>query len=160
MRKVPDAAPELGPEADVEPALPRDRSNVQTRLAASVLGLLAVAILGMWAFFLAQGFLSAGVVTIENNMLAIFHLTAECVMGLLLALAAWGVFAGRRWGAALALLAVGALIYSTLNSLGDTVRNKPNLTPILLVSLALGIASLGLLFPRRNRVVRWLGLEP
>lgn len=56
----------------------------------------------------------------------------------------------RLWGRPLAYVAGGMVIYSTINSLGESVKNTPSLTPVLVVSLVAVLVCFALLrFGRR-----------
>ena len=111
--------------------------GARDRVIAILMGLQGLAIVGTWAGFIAGGSFKDGIRTVEKDMYLGLHFTAEIVMGLLLIAGSAGLLAGRSWGQIVGLLGLGAVIYSTVNSMADTIRNKPALTPALLVSLAL-----------------------
>ena len=111
--------------------------GARDRVIAILMGLQGLAIVGTWAGFISGGSFKDGIRTIEKDMYLGLHFTAEIVMGLLLIAGSAGLLAGRSWGQIVGLLGLGAVIYSTVNSMADTIRNKPALTPALVVSLAL-----------------------
>jgi DMSO/TMAO reductase YedYZ heme-binding membrane subunit len=113
--------------------------DIRHRLSAIMMGVQGVAILGTWAGFLVGGSFKDGVRTVENNMYLGLHFVAEILMGLLLVVGSGGLLAKRSWGRIVKLLGLGSVIYSTINSMADTIRNKPALTPVLLVNLLLAI---------------------
>jgi hypothetical protein len=105
-------------------------------LAGTVTAAMGTIILAMWAAFARGGVFSGGLRTIENNQYLAFHVIAESVMGVLLAVGGAGLLLQRSWGRGVALLGWGAVVYSTINALGHTVKNDQKLTPVLLAALA------------------------
>lgn len=114
------------------------------RIAGVLLALLGAGVIGFWVVATAGGQFADGLATVAGENYLAFHVAAELLMGAL-ALAA-GLTLWLRWRGArsLALLSAGALIYSTINSMGYSFRTDPSLTPVFAISLALTLAALGL----------------
>lgn len=112
---------------------------------AVVVGLLLILIglfmLGFWARFILEGGLPQGLATVENNSLIVYHIAAESLIALLALAGGLGLVRGRLWGASTALTALGGLLYSTINSLGFSLRAAPELTPLLASVLAVVVLS-------------------
>jgi len=117
----------------------------QDLIVSILLTLVGFSMLGFWGMWLAQGNLVDGVNTVENNNYIVFHITAESIAGLIAILGAIGLFIGWQWGRSLAFIAGGMVIYSTINSLGDSVKNLPALTMPLVASLIVVFICFGLL---------------
>jgi hypothetical protein len=115
--------------------------KTRARVVAVAMGLQGVSILGTWVGFILGGSFKDGIRTIENNMYLGLHLVAETVMGTLLIVGSVGLLFERTWGRVVGLVGLGSVIYSTINSMADTLRNKPKLTPILLFNLVLAAAT-------------------
>jgi hypothetical protein len=111
------------------------------RLPEIVMGLQGLAIVGSWAGFIRGGAFKDGPKTVENNMYLGMHLLAEMTMGVLLITGSVGLLMDRTWGRAAGLLGLGSVTYSTINSMADTIRNKPKLTPLLLVNLVVAVVA-------------------
>jgi hypothetical protein len=126
----------------------RRRGHGGDTLPALVQAGQGLAILGMWAGYVRGGAFKDGARTVENNMFLGLHVVAETVMGVLLVIGSAGLLLRRAWGRAVGLLGLGAVIYSTLNGLADTLRNKPALTPVLLVNCLLASVTAGVLASR------------
>jgi hypothetical protein len=105
--------------------------------ATALLVVLGSGIIAMWTANLAGGWLAQGFRTVENNQLSVFHLSAELLMGATALAAGLALWRKLAWAPTAYLVAVGMMVYSTVNSLGHSVRNAPELTPILLGSLVL-----------------------
>lgn len=131
------------------------------RVPAYILLVLGSIILLMWAVFIASGVLEDGVRTVENNQYLVFHIAAECLMGFTLVAAGIGLMRKAAWADPAAFAGLGMTIYSTINSLAHSVRNEPGLTPVLVVSLALAVATLAMLAGTRltRRKVRASGRD-
>jgi hypothetical protein len=123
--------------------------NGENRLSAIVMGLQGVSILGMWSAYIFRGVFRDGIRTVENNMYLGLHLLAEMVMGTLLIAGSIGVLLGRGWGRLVGLVGLGSVVYSTINSMADTIRNKPKLTPILVVNLVMALV-MAAMFARKR----------
>jgi len=119
-----------------------------------VVGLFLVAAglsaIGYWANFVLAGNMPDGLWTVENNTYIAFHIGAEGVTALLAVFGGLGLLRRRPWGAAVGLVALGGLLYSTVNSLAFSVLSAPELTPIFLGVLgAVLLSFIGLHFGRR-----------
>ncbi len=105
--------------------------------AGIVMGVLGAAIFISWSIYFAQGFLADGLLTIKNNSYVIFLLAIEMVMGITALLASWGLLRSRPWGRKVAFIAVGLMLYSTVNTLGGSLKEEDwFLTSIMLGGLA------------------------
>jgi hypothetical protein len=122
----------------------------QKNAVAIILALQGLAILGTWIGFIRAGAFKNGIRTVENNMYLGIHVLAEAIMGLLLVIGAVAMLLQKSWGRAVAIAGAGAVIYSTVNSMADTIRNKPNLTPVLLANLLIAAGAVFSL-ARRDR---------
>ncbi len=115
----------------------RTPSTGKITTAGIVLGVLGGAIFISWGMYLAQGFLTDGLLTIVNNSYAIFLLAIEMVMGSTALVAAWGLLRNRPWGRKVAFIAVGLMLYSTVNTLGGSLKDEDwFLTSIMVGGLA------------------------
>jgi hypothetical protein len=107
-------------------------------------------ILGYWAAFILQGGMTEGLWTVENNSYIIFHQAAEGITALLALIGGYGLLRGRHWGLATSLVALGALLYASLNALGFAVYALTELTPVLIGTLSAVLLSfVALRFGRR-----------
>jgi hypothetical protein len=115
------------------------RTPVWNRIVAALMLVQGVSIIGMWGAFIYGGVFRNGLRTVENNMYLGLHVLAEFMMGALLIAGSIGLLANCAWGRVVSAVGIGSVIYSTVNSMADTVRNKPNLTPILFGNLVLAV---------------------
>lgn len=97
-----------------------------------ILILIGFAIIAYWVNFAYRGNMPQGLWTVENNQYIVFHQAAEYLMALLAIVGGIGLLAGRGWGMATSLVALGALLYTSVNSLAFSLKSAPNLTPIFL----------------------------
>jgi uncharacterized membrane protein len=109
------------------------------RLSAIISVVQGLGILGLWASFVRGGVFKDGPRTVENNQYLGFHVAAEVLMGVLLVAGGVGLLLQRWWGAAVGLVAWGMVVYSAINALSHSTRNDQKLTPLLAVSIALGV---------------------
>lgn len=100
-----------------------------------VLILIGVAIIGYWVLYALRGNMPDGLWTVVNNQYIAYHQAAEVIMALLAVAGGFGLLSGRGWGMATSLAALGALLYTSVNSLANSVRNEPSFTPIFLAVL-------------------------
>jgi uncharacterized membrane protein len=107
----------------------------QSIFVGIILALVGLSMLSFWGMWLAQGTLVNGLNTVENNNYIVFHILAESLAGLAALRAAAGLFMGWQSGRRFVYIAGGMVIYSTINSLGESVKNLPSLTPVLIGSL-------------------------
>jgi hypothetical protein len=119
-----------------------------------ILALVGLNMLGFWAMWLAQGNLVDGVNTVENNNLIVFHILAESVAGIAALRAAVGLFMRWQSGQRFAYIAGGMVIYSAINSLGESVKNLPSLTPVLIGSLVAVLICFAFLWSERRMAKR------
>ncbi len=105
-----------------------------------ILILVGLAIMAYWVNFALKGNLPQGLWTVENNQYIAYHIGAEGLMALLAIVGGFGLLVGRGWGMATALVALGALLYTGVNSLAWSTKNAPGwaggLTPVFLGVLA------------------------
>ncbi len=94
--------------------------------------LLGLAIIIYWVNFVARGNLPQGLWTVEDGSYIAYHLAAEGLISLLAVVGGFGLLAGQGWGMATALVALGGLLYTSVNSLGYSVKSLPVLTPVFL----------------------------
>ena len=113
----------------------KEQRTWQSTCVGIILALLGLSMLGFWGMWLAQGNLIDGFKTVENNNYIVFHILAESIAGIAALRAAVGLFMRWQSGRRFVYIAGGMVIYSTINSLGDSVRNIPSLTPVLIGSL-------------------------
>jgi hypothetical protein len=119
-------------------------------LVGIVLILGGLAIIAYWAIFVTGGNMPEGLWTVVGNQYIAYHQAAELVMALLAIAGGFGLLIGRGWGMATSLAALGALLYTSVNSLGNSVRNEPPLTPIFLAVLGVTLVCfIALHFSRR-----------
>ncbi len=97
--------------------------------------LIGLAIIAYWVDFTYRGNMPQGLWTMENNQYIVFHQAAEYLMALLAIAGGLGLLAGRGWGMATSLVALGALLYTSINSLAYSLGSAPALTPIFLAVL-------------------------
>jgi len=81
----------------------------------------------------------------------ICHLVAEIATALTLIVAGLGALADGRWAASLRLVALGMLLYATINSLGYYV-GRPEGTPFVVLFGSLIVATLAVLVCYRDKV--------
>lgn len=107
--------------------------------SAIVVGVLLIligfAIIAYWVDFAYRGNMPQGLWTVENNQYIVFHQAAEYLMAILAIMGGFGLLAGRGWGMATSLVALGALLYTSVNSLAYSLKTATVLTPIFLAVL-------------------------
>ncbi|HCJ11367.1 MAG TPA: hypothetical protein DHW14_09445 [Clostridiales bacterium] len=119
-----------------------------------VVGLFLVAVglfmVGRWVGFVLAGNMPEGLWTVENDRYLVFRIGAEGTVALLAVLGGLGLLRGRPWGTATALVALGGLLHSTVDSLGFSLLSVPESSPLLLGVLGGVLLSfVGLHFGRR-----------
>jgi len=84
----------------------------------------------------------------ESNALMWPHWTAEYVTAAGLLLGAYGLFSDKSWGKEVALVSIGALAYTSINSLSWSLAEKERIAYAIpmLVSLTGACISLAILF--------------
>lgn len=117
-------------------ATARPAANRRERAIAAFLLVAGSAIVAIWILSLATGAFATGVFTYQDGNYPILHLIAELVMGALACAAGVGLWRGSRWGARLALFALGWMCYSAINSAGWAIANDPALLFPMIVTLA------------------------
>jgi len=119
-------------------------------LVGIVLLLVGLAIIAYWVIFVMRGNMPEGLWTVVGNQYIVYHQAAELGMALLAIAGGFGLLIGRGWGMATSLAALGALLYTSVNSLGNSIRNEPSLTPIFLAVLGVTLVCfIALHFSRR-----------
>lgn len=121
---------------------------------AAVVGLflilIGLGVIAFWVTYVFRGHMPQGIWTVENNVYIIYHQAAEVLAALLAIVGGFGLLMGRGWGMATSLAALGALLYSSINSLAHSVKNAPELTPIFLgVAGAVFLSFVALHYTRR-----------
>lgn len=115
-------------------------------------GLMGIALLGMWAMFLATG-QTPELVTAPVRF--VLHLAAEGLTALACIFAAWGWWMHRPWARSLYLLAMGLLLYAVLQAAGYFVeQGEPVFVAMFAFFTALTGAVLGWLVRPQSR--EWL----
>lgn len=112
------------------------RGRADTAVAA-VLMLLGLGTYAIWTMSLIGGAFSNGLLHYQDGNYPVLHLAAELLMGTAAVVAAVGLWRGHKWATSLALLAFGALTYSSINSAGWPIVNQP----VLLAPMALTLAA-------------------
>jgi len=110
-------------------------------LVGVILLLVGLAMILFWADFISSGGLDQGLATVDNNVFIVPHILAEVLTALLAIVGGFGLFIGRGWGMATALVALGGILYTSVNSLSHSLRNAPELTPVFLGVLAATLLS-------------------
>lgn len=133
---------------------PRNQPGSFTWLATLIGIALVVVGFGLaayWAgFALGRGNLPQGIWTVRGSTLVVFHLAAEFVTAFLAVVGGIGLLRGRGWGLATAFTALGALLYTSLNTLGWATLNAPRMVPVLAGGLvAVFLSFIALHFGRR-----------
>jgi hypothetical protein len=119
-------------------------------LAGIILVLAGIGIIAYWVVYVMGGNMPQGLWTVVGGQYIAYHQAAEFVMALLAIAGGFGLLLGRGWGMATSLAALGALLYTSINSLANSVRNAPSLTPVFLAVLGLSlICFIALHFSRR-----------
>jgi hypothetical protein len=109
--------------------------------------LLVVAGLGTFAIWIgylagnAFGQFPQGLFVYQDGNYPIFHVVAEGLMGVAALVAGGGLWRGTRWGRGLAMLALGMLGYSAINSSGWPLKNDPALLIPMVATLVLVIGA-------------------
>ncbi len=98
--------------------------------------LLGIAMIAYWADFVLRGNMPQGLWTMQNNQYLALHIGAEGLTALLALLGGIGLLVGRGWGMATALVALGGLLYTSINSLAYSLATEPTLTTVFLTVLA------------------------
>lgn len=104
---------------------------------AVVLILLGLGTYAVWAMSLFRGAFSSGLLHYQDGNYPVLHLTAELLMGTAAIAAGVSLWHGRKWATSMAMLAFGALTYSSINSAGWPIVNQP----VLLAPMALTLAA-------------------
>ena len=124
--------------------------NWAAALVGVLLVLIGLFVLGYWAIFILQGNMAGGLWTVENNAYIVFHQAAGVIMALLALVGGYGLLRGRHWGVSVSLVALGALLYASINALGFSVYALTELTPVLIATLGVVLLSfVALRFGRR-----------
>ena len=116
-----------------------------------VLILAGIGIVVYWVNYWLSGNMPDGLWTLANNQYVVYHQAAEGVMAILAIAGGFGLLLGRGWGMATSLAALGALLYTGINSLSFSFTTAPALTPVFLG--VLGFSLLGFIalhFSRRS----------
>lgn len=69
------------------------------------------------------------------------HLVAEFLMATLPAVGVIAWWSGRRWGAKILVLGLGAVIYASLNAIGWALANKPLLSIGMVIGLIIAVGT-------------------
>lgn len=107
--------------------------------------LLGLAIVAYWVRYVFAGNLAGGVFTVANGNYLAVHIAAEAVAALLAIVGGLGLLAARHWALATALAALGALLYTSINSMAYSLASAPALTPVfggVLVTVLLSFVAL------------------
>lgn len=104
-------------------------------LVGVLLILIGLAIIAYWVDFIYRGNMPEGLWTMVNGQYIVFHQAAEGLMAVLAIVGGLGLLAGRGWGMATSLAALGALLYTSVNSLAFSLVSAPTLVPIFLALL-------------------------
>jgi hypothetical protein len=121
----------------------RDRSKSRSqwtteRTIGILLALDGLAVISLWTLSLTSGAFGgmAGLFVYQDGNFPALHVTAEVLMGVLSIVSGIGLTREQSWARGLALVAVGMLGYSSINSAGWPLRNDPNLlVPIVATAL-------------------------
>jgi len=96
--------------------------------------LLGLSILGYWVIQLSGGYLTEGSSTIKGDSLAIWHVVAEMLAGLLSVISAFLILAHNPLGLRLGFFTCGMLLYTGLNSIGWGALHDPGLLVLYIIS--------------------------
>ena len=125
------------------------RSGAPLRASGEVvigvlLALDGVSILGLWTSSLTSGAFGGitGLFVYQEANFPILHVTAELLMGVLAVASGIALVHRQPWARGLALVALGMLGYSAINSAGWPIRNDPSLLVPMLATLTLAVISI------------------
>ncbi len=122
---------------------------LENRIVPSYMLFQGAVISGLWAIEIAKGRLDDGFFhSREDGRLFWPHMMAEFATAATLIIAAIGLFLEKEWGTKLGFVALGATVYTSLNSLHWSLAEKeryPTAIPMF-VSLGLSSASIVILF--------------
>ena len=105
-----------------------------------LLAIVGLGIIGFWLLHIFKGGLPQGIRTLESGGYIAFHISAELITGVLCTLSGIALALGVKWASMTALLAVGMLLYTSINSLSwKEVRNRPVLSVIFVFPALIAI---------------------
>jgi len=100
----------------------------ENHIVPTYMALQGVAIAGIWTKDLLSGKFEGGFFEAkENNLLLWPHVTAEYLTATGLMVGAYGLYKEKPWGRKVALVSLGALAYTSLNSLNWALAEKERL---------------------------------
>lgn len=107
---------------------------------------MGIAMLGMWAMFMATG----QVPELQTKFYEIaLHIVAEVATAIALIIGGYGLFAGRKWGMQAYMLSMGMLLYTLIVSPGYYIqRENIVMTGMFAAFFVLAITFVGLSFLR------------
>ncbi|MCG8352740.1 MAG: hypothetical protein MI924_33670 [Chloroflexales bacterium] len=108
-------------------------------------------ILVIWATSLAHGAFPAGLMVYQEGNYPILHLIAELLMAALALTAGVSLWLRLPWSRGMALCALGALAYATINSTGWALRKDPGLLLPLIANLVAVILVVPYLLHREHK---------
>ena len=82
----------------------------------------------------------------QNKSFIVLNIIADAIATLLVLVGAVGRLIDRRWSPPITFIGGGMVIYSTIISLGYTLKSYPTLMPMLIVSLAIVLICFALLW--------------
>lgn len=112
------------------------------RLLSGLLILLGISVIGFWVIFFITGSMTDGIFTVENNQYIIFHQLAEFTMAVASLTGGILLWKGTKKARYIATLALGMLLYSSINSSAHAVKNDLSLLPIFIFTLVVCMAGI------------------
>ncbi|MGI2335984.1 MAG: hypothetical protein ACRKGH_05010 [Dehalogenimonas sp.] len=104
-------------------------------IIAALMFFIGIGIIVFWFLHWRAGRLTEGLSTVDSGNYVAFHIAAELITAVLAITAgalilSHGLPSARPW----IFLAAGALIYTSVNSMGWSVKNDRRLTPVFVIT--------------------------
>ncbi len=119
--------------------------SVKLKFLAGIMIFLGFAVIAFWVIFILTGSMTNGIYTVENNQYIIFHQIAEFAMAAAALAGGIMLWKGSGKGKHITFLAIGMLLYSSINSSAHAVKNDITLMPVFIFTFIACIAGLFIL---------------
>lgn len=114
----------------------------KNKFLGSIFGLVGLAIIIYWIYFIAQGHMADGFFTVIDDGYIIFHIIAETITALACFVAGILLFRGSLKAFIVSGITFGLLLYAGFNTLGWRLRDDLFITLLLTGTIIFSLAGI------------------